>query len=381
MSEEEVPAWRDAPPWLMEEMVASEPALARATAGCRESAERLADRLRAAVANGEPIVVTGCGTSEHGARAIGDLLEAALRAQGQPGGRVVVRQALEAALDPRGGLCIGVSHDGATRATILALEANRAAGGTTALITGRAGAPAAAVADELCVTPLRDRSWCHTVAYLSSILIGGLVADALGGSGEPRLDLPALGDYVEATLALRAQADAIAAALHGSAYLIASGLGSDVGVARELALKVEEGVRTPATLRDAETLLHGHLAACDQHTGVVMFATDPRNGERAKRRLVLAAQAARRVGAQVAAIVSPECAQMIPSAVTTAGQLVLPAGEGLPPLLAALTGPAVAAQMVTLGLIERVGVNPDWIRREQEPYRAAAAIAEGAADW
>lgn len=378
MSEDDFPVWRDVAPWLMEEMVFSEPALTRAMAGCGESAERIAARVRSAIEAGDPITVIGCGTSEHGARAIADLLDAALRSHGQPGGRVVSRQALDAALDPRGGLCIGVSHDGATRATILALEANRAAGGTTALITGRPGAPAAAVADEVCVTPLRDRSWCHTVAYLSAILTGGLVADALGGTS---LDLPALGDYVEAVLAQRAQADAMAQSLHGNTYLIACGLGSDVGVARELALKVEEGVRTPATLRDTETLLHGHLAACDQHTGIVMFATDPRLGERAIRRLVLATQAAGRVGARVGAIVSASRAEMVPAAVTTAGQFVLPMAEGLPPLLAALTGAAVAAQLVTLGLIQRVGVNPDWIRREQEAYRAAAALAEGASDW
>lgn len=375
---EETPAWREAPPWLMEEMVAGEPALARAIGACREAAGRLADCLRAALAADAPIVITGCGTSEHAARTIGDLLDDALRAQGQPGGRVVVRQALEAALDPRGGLCVGVSHDGATRATLLALEATRAVGGTIVLITGRADAPATAVADEICVTPLRDRSWCHTVAYLSPILIGGLVVDALGG---PALDPAALGDYLDAILAQRAQAEGIAAALHGSASLIACGLGSDVGVARELALKVEEGVRRPATLRDAETLLHGHLAACDQHTAVVMLATDPRHGERARRRLALAAQAAHCVGTRVAAIVTPEGAESIPATVTTAGRLVLPTGDGLPPLLAALTGAAVAVQLVTLGLVQRAGVNPDWIRREQEPYRAAAAIAEDAADW
>jgi hypothetical protein len=112
-----------------------------------------------------------------------------------------------------------------------------------------------------------------------------------------------------------------------------------------------------------------------------MLATDSRHGERARRRLALAAQAAQRVGARIAAIVTPEGAQSIPATVTTAGRLVLPAGGTVPPLLAALTGAAVAVQLVTLGLVQCAGVNPDWIRREQEPYRAAAAIAEGAAEW
>jgi len=313
---EGTPEWRDTPPWLMDEMVASEPALARSIGACGEAAGRLADRLRAAVAADDPIVVTGCGTSEHAARAVGNLLDDAIRLQGQPGGRVEVRQALEAALDPRGGLCIGVSHDGATRATILALEAIRAAGGTTALITARADAPATAVADEVCVTPQRDRPWRHTVAYLSLILVGGLIAEALSG---PPFEPVALGTYLDAVLSRREQADGCAAA-------------------RELALKVEEGARMPASMRDVETLLRGHLAAGDDRTGLVFIATDPGGGERATRRLILAAQAARRVGVRVAAIVTPQIAASLPSEATDAGRL-------------AVVGTAVVLQLVTLGLV------------------------------
>jgi len=375
---DETPEWRAAPPWLMDEMVASEPALARSIGACGEAAGRLADRLRAAVAADDPVVVTGCGTSEHAARAIGDLLNATIRLRSRRGGRVEVRQALEAALDPRGGVCLGVSHDGATRATILALEATRAAGGTTALITARADAPATAVADEVCVTPQRDRSWCHTVAYLSPILVGGLIVEALGG---PALDTTSLGVYLDAVLSRREQADGCAAALHGSTRLIACGMGSDAVAARELALKVEEGARMPASMRDVETLLHGHLAACDDRTGLIFIATDPGGGERATRRLILAAQAARRVGVRVAAIVTPQIAASLPPEVTDAGRLVLPDGAGLPHPLASLAGTAVALQLVTLGLVRRAGVNPDLIRREQEPYRAAADIAEGDAAW
>src|SRR5680860_1527803 len=86
--------------------------------------------------SGEPIVVTGCGTSEHGAMAVAELLDAALRQRGARGGRVEARQALEAALDPRaGGLCIAVTESGGTRATMLAVEAARDVGAATAAIT------------------------------------------------------------------------------------------------------------------------------------------------------------------------------------------------------------------------------------------------------
>jgi hypothetical protein len=37
---------------------------------------------------------------------------------------------------------------------------------------------------------------------------------------------------------------------------------------------------------------------------------------------------------------------------------------------------AIALQLLTLGMVHAVGVNPDLIRREEAPYREAAALAE-----
>ena len=92
------------------------------------------------------------------------------------------RQALDAALDPRaGGVCLGISHDGSTRATIHALDAAREAGAVTATIGARADSPTALGADHVIVTPLRDRSWCHTVAYSSTILAGAAIAREIAG--------------------------------------------------------------------------------------------------------------------------------------------------------------------------------------------------------
>jgi hypothetical protein len=42
---------------------------------------------------------------------------------------------------------------------------------------------------------------------------------------------------------------------------------------------------------------------------------------------------------------------------------------------AALLAGAMAAQLLTLELVLAAGTNPDLIRREEEPYRAAAAAA------
>jgi hypothetical protein len=49
---------------------------------------------------------------------------------------------------------------------------------------------------------------------------------------------------------------------------------------------------------------------------------------------------------------------------------------GLPPVAGALLSGAILVQLLTLELVHALGTNPDLIRREEEPYRAAAAVAE-----
>ena len=122
---DDYPELRSAPPWVTEEMVASQPGLVAPIL-----AHPQAELAQVILDVDEPESQScGCGTSEHGAMAVAELLDAALRQRGARGGRIEVRQALEAALDPRpGGLCIAVTESGGTRATLLAVEAARDAG-------------------------------------------------------------------------------------------------------------------------------------------------------------------------------------------------------------------------------------------------------------
>src|ERR687898_381992 len=173
---DDYPELRSAPPWVTGEMVASQPGLVAPILADQQS-RVLAQVILDVDESGEPIVVTGCGTSEHGAMAIAELLDAALRQRGARSGRVEARQALEAALDPRpGGLCIAVTESGGTRATLLAVEAARDAGAATAAITANPVGAAFSAIDVAVVTPQRDKAWCHTVAYTSAILAGVALA-------------------------------------------------------------------------------------------------------------------------------------------------------------------------------------------------------------
>ena len=122
------PSTRSGPPYHMTDMIAAEPALARRLlgrlAGRDGGAAELADAVRATIEAGEPVIVTGCGTSEHGALAAADLLREAATAAGSGNAIVTTEQAFELSLaPPPRGLVIGVTHEGATAATIAALTA------------------------------------------------------------------------------------------------------------------------------------------------------------------------------------------------------------------------------------------------------------------
>src|SRR4051794_35230452 len=184
MSDE--PEVRPGPPWAMEEMIEAEPGLVEpvlAAAGLGE--------LAALVASSDgPVVLTGCGTSEHAAMAGA----AMLREAGVP---AVARDAFEASLDPQeGGMLIAISHEAGTEATLAAAAAAGARGARCALITAQPGNAPAGLAT--IATPLRDTSWCHTVGYLSPMLaLYGLATRVAGGTPSPEPLAEAIGGVLE----------------------------------------------------------------------------------------------------------------------------------------------------------------------------------------
>ena len=271
-----------------------------------------------------------------------------------------------------------MTESGGTRATLLALEAARESGAATAAITANVQGSVVSMVDAVLMTPQRDRSWCHTVAYTSAILAGAAVA---AETAEVDFDAEKLTRWMSDVVAPGSAEVEIARNLRGLRVLQVGGSGADRTTARELALKIEEGARRPAVARDLETLLHGHFVACGPDTGLIAILADTRGGERRLRRTLLAMEAAARLGMPVAAILSSTAAGAIPASLTPAGRIVMPAGEdNLPPLLALLGG-AAALQRLTIAIAAEAGVNPDLIRREEEQYREAAALLENNQDW
>jgi fructoselysine-6-P-deglycase FrlB-like protein len=366
----------------MTDMIAAEPHLARRLLGRLARPDSGAAALAAAIvesaAAGQPIVVTGCGTSEHGAIGVAAILHDGLRRSGRivGPGTIVAAQAFEAALDPQpGGLAIGVSHEGGTAATNRALEAARAAGARVGIITVTGRSPGGRVADIVVETDEMDASWCHTIGYLSPLLAATAVAGHV--AGQP-VDGEAASRLLAAGAAEPATAEALAARLAARSHLIVIASGADRAAGRELVLKIEEAAWVPSAYRDLETFLHGHLPATGESTGLVLVLADrearPDRVSRARGALV----AARGVGVETAAILAADASAQIPDDLTSAGRLVVPKAPELPAPVAALLGTATALQLLTERIARARGTNPDPIRRDDARYAAATDAAEGA---
>ena len=172
--------------------------------------------------------------------------------------RITAEQAFELSLGVADrGLVIGITHEGATAATNAALQAARAAGAATAVITVSDRSPAAELAGIVVATGELDQGWCHTVGYLSPVVAAAAVGAHLSGRA---LDARRVADLV------RRRDDRSRPAPSGSPRasptprdLLVIASGADRPAGRELVLKVEEASWLPSAYRDLETFLHGHL--------------------------------------------------------------------------------------------------------------------------
>jgi glutamine---fructose-6-phosphate transaminase (isomerizing) len=172
-----------------------------------------------------------------------------------------------------------------------------------------------------------------------------------------------------------AGAEAIAGVLAGCRTLVTVASGADRPAARELALKIEEAAWIPTTMRDLETLLHGHFPSMDASTGLVLILTDRDGREERVARSRGALAGAAVIGIRAAAIVSRDVDAALPAKLTPAGRLVVDEAPDLPAPVAALISTATPLQLLTERIARARGTNPDLIRREDAVYRDAAAAA------
>ena len=232
-------------------------------------------------------------------------------------------QALELVLGnaPAADVLVAMSHEGETRLT---LEAVEAFAGETWLVTGAADSPLASAVDRVVVaTPELEQSYCHTASYTCAVAAGR----ALQGE-----DVSGLAAAVERELA----ADPLGPSEH-ERFLVA-GAGTDFATALEAVLKLREGAHVAAEAHHTEQLLHGHLAAIDSSVRCFVLEGEGRAAERAAGALRALAE----IGAE---------ATLVPT-----------------------THPVVDVvrfQRLTCDLAESRGLDPDLIRRDEEPWDRA----------
>ena len=376
-----MPPLRDGPPYVMTDMIAAEPALAErllTSLADDPAVARLAADIRASADAGAPITFTGCGTSEHAAMAAAAIVGGALRAAGDADARVASIGAFELLGRARAdGVLVAISHEGGTWATNEALRQARDADAGTALVTVSGRSPGAELAGTVIQTHEQDQSWCHTVGYLSPIVAAIATAAAFDGRS--------VEGEVRASLAAGLQADGVAAvesmagALADLDRIIVVAGGSDLIAARELVLKIEEGTHIPAAVREVETLLHGHLAAIDEYTGVVVIGADGRGAGARASRLANGLRATRELNAPATAILTTAYAGAIPSDLTPEGRVVIGTeAASVGHAARALLATTVPLQLLTERIARVRGVNPDPIRRDDPRYlRAAEAGSPG----
>ncbi|HVM17376.1 MAG TPA: SIS domain-containing protein [Gaiellaceae bacterium] len=238
----------------------------------------------------------------------------------QTGGDAV--EALEAVLrPPEADVLVAVSHEGET---LLTREAVEAFPGETWLVTGSPESPLAARCDRVVVcTPRLETSLCHTASYVCA------VAQLAALRGEDVSGLPA-------RVAAALEAPRFAVSKH-ERWLVA-GAGRDWPTGQEAVLKLREGAHVAAEAHRTEELLHGHLAAVDASVRCFVLEGEGRAAERARG----AVAALRALGCDV---------ELVPTE--------HPAVD------------VVAFQLLAVDLAEARGIDPDPIRRDEEPWARA----------
>ncbi len=236
-------------------------------------------------------------------------------------------QALEAVLTPpKADLMVAISHEGETE---LSMEAARAFDGPVWLVTGKAESPFAEIADEVfVVTPEIEKSWCHTASYTCAVA----ALAALRGE-----DIHWLAEAARRALDEHEP-------ISDHTRMLVAGAGRDWPTAQEAVLKLREGAWIAAEAHETEQLLHGHLSAVDETVRCFVLEGEGRAAERARQ----ATAALRELGCDVTLVPTKDPVVDI-----------------------------VRFQMLTLDLADARGIDPDWIHRDDERWKNAAAAHKG----
>ncbi len=192
-------------------------------------------------------------------------------------------------------LYLSVSQSGGSPDLVAATEAARAQGALTVAVTNTPASPLSDAAElSLDIKAGEELAVAATKTYTATLLSLYLLIDAVrGGSGEAVADIGSL-----AATALAAPVEEAVSRYRSVERVVTTGRGYSSATAAEAALKLAETSYLGARAYSGADLLHGPVAAIDEHTGVLAVTSKGRGG--AAMRDVLDAVRAR--GASVLAV-------------------------------------------------------------------------------
>jgi glucosamine--fructose-6-phosphate aminotransferase (isomerizing) len=242
--------------------------------------------------------------------------------------------------DYRGYLAVGLSQSGRTPEVVSTLEALHDAGARTVALTSDADSPLAQTADlfiDLCVGV--ERAVPTTKAFTAQLATLVVLAEALGGEILRDVQWCAAAHATQLMLDDQAHAELVARSLESTSHLSVVGAGLFLGIAEEVALKLQETALVAASGHSTASYRHGPFALTGtQHPLVALVGPGPAGAETG--RLVDDVRAA---GAPVV-VIGP------------GGDLSLP--YGVPEVLAAVPA-VVRGQQLALALALAKGLDPD----------------------
>ena len=290
--------------------------------------------------------VLGRGSSSHA----GTLLRYALAEQGGLGVSAAMPSLAanaQALSHLRGNALVAISQSGKSPDLVRYASAARAAGAYVVALTNTGGSALGAGADvDIALGAGPERAVAATKSVILSMFAG--LGMAAGYHDDTALRQALTGMPARLREAACCDWSALGALLVQARAVYVLGRGADLGVAKEIALKIAEAVGVPALAFSSAEFMHGPLGAVSAQTPVLGIAARP--GDFSSVRSAL--EHARAMGA-------PTLLAHGQSAQPVAADLALPAAQGtLADCLLALVPAYLAIEAAAL----RAGRNPDQPR-------------------
>lgn len=245
-------------------------ALARLLAQSRESAEAIAEAIRAAGA--DRMVCVARGSSDNAARyakylfGIRDQMSVELAA---PSMYTLFQRPPKL----NNAVVVGISQSGQSRDIVTVVEEARRQGTLTVAITNDPASPLAQTAD-YCL-PLQagvEYAVAASKTYTNQLMALAMLATALTGDTSGWKELATIPDAVERTLALNRDVARSAERFRYAGHFVVIGRGYNYATAFELALKIKETCYVLAEPYSTADFLHGPIALIEQGFPAILVA-------------------------------------------------------------------------------------------------------------